>query len=107
MRYKILAGSHISYLISHLDLLALINEFFELFARFEIGDAFCGDIDSGAGFWIAAFSRIAFANAKAAKSAELNFLALVQGARDAVKNDLDQHFGVLFCHVRVPGDFFN
>ena len=107
MRYEILAGSHISFFISHLSLLALVNEFFKLFAGLEIGDAFCGDIDSCARFWVSPLATIAIANAKADEHTHLKYLALVQGAGDALEDDLDEHFGILFFHVRVPGDFFN
>ena len=107
MRYEILTGSHISFIIPHLGLLARVNEFFKLFAGLEIGDTFCGDIDGGARLRIAALTRITLADAEAAKASQLDLFAFVQRSGDAVKNDLDEVFGVLFGHVRVTGDFFN
>src|SRR4051812_16745780 len=66
--------------------LSLIDELLKLFARLEIGDAFCGDRDGLAGFGVASLTRISLTYPKAAKAAKLDLFAFIKAAGDAVKD---------------------
>ena len=49
-----------------------VDQFLKLLSRFEVSHAFCRDLDRGPGFRVSAATGIAFADAEAAKAAQLD-----------------------------------
>lgn len=89
------------------DLCLAVDQFLEFFAGLEICNSFGRNIHRSPGFWIAALSRISFADTKTAEAAEFDLLTGVERFNDAVQNDLDQLFRVLFRHISLSRDPFN
>jgi len=89
----------------------------EFFAGFEEGDAFCGDVDFGAGLGVAADAGFALAGAEAAEAADLDLVVGFESADDGFKHCVDDDLAVFageitegghllnqvcFCHVGLP-----
>src|SRR6202049_3447103 len=82
-----------------------IHQVFQFFAGFEEWNLFGWDFHTITRLRIAADAGIALAGSEAAKSANLNLVPDAKRSHDAVKNCLDNHFPVLACKLRQPGDF--
>src|SRR5258708_13597585 len=83
--------------------LGVIHEVLQLFAGLEERNFLGGHFHFRAGLRIAADSSAAFARAEAAESADLDLLALLQGANDAFENRFDHGLRLLpgaFLHAR-------
>src|SRR5260370_18166756 len=87
--------------------LRVIHEVLQFFAGFEEGNFLGGHIHFRPGLRIAADSSAAFARAEAAESADLNFLALLQGANDAIENRFDDGLRLLAGKFRDAQNFLD
>src|SRR5260370_41483766 len=72
--------------------LGAVHKIFQFFARLEERNLLRRHVDFFAGFGIAPNAPAPLPRAEAAKSANLNLLALLQGPDDAVKNRFDDGF---------------
>src|SRR6266403_150762 len=84
-----------------------VYEIFELFARLEEGDLLRGHFHFFPCFGVAPHSAAALASAEAAKAANLNFFAFLEGADYAVENSFDDRFGFLARELRYAQNLFN
>src|SRR5260370_11683678 len=87
--------------------LGVIHEVLQFFAGLEEGNFLGGHFHFRAGLRIAADSSAAFASAEAAESADLDLLALLQGANDAIENRFDDGLRLLAGACRDAQNFLD
>jgi hypothetical protein len=84
-----------------------IHEVFQFLAGFKERNFLGGHFHFRARFRIAAHSPAPFPRAKTAESADLNLLALLQGADDAIENGFDDGLRLLAGKFSDAQDFLD
>ena len=84
-----------------------VDQVAEVFAGFEVGDSFGGDVHFGPRLWVAADAWVALAGAEAAEAADFDFVAASEGSDDGLENGFHDHFSVAAGQVAEFGYFFH
>src|SRR3954452_7449284 len=85
----------------------LVDQFLQLFARFEVRDLLRRHVDLVAGLRVAPLPRLPLAQAEAAEPAQLDLLAAVQRLDDAAEDGVDDHLGVFLRQIRDARHFLD
>lgn len=87
--------------------LAIVDHFAQLFTGFKEGNFFRGYVHRVPSFGIASFTGITSSYAEAAKTAQLNLIAVAQRFCNTIKEDIDNDLGLLLREVDLVGNIID
>src|SRR5271154_633722 len=87
--------------------LVRIDQVAQFLAGLEVRNALGGNIYFGSGLGIAPDARLPLADAKAAKSANLDLVARFECADHGIENGVDNYFAITPCQVSKLRHFLN
>jgi hypothetical protein len=98
-----IAQSGEPYSRSEIAELPIVDHFAQLFTSFKEGNFFRGYVHGIPRFRIASFTGIAVSYAEAAKTAQLDLIALAQRFCDAIEEDIDNDLSLFLREIYLVG----